>query len=68
VKIIVIGSTGIIGSEVAKALSANKHEVVHASRSGDVKVDLNNPVSIRALFEEVRDIDAVVSCTGNAVF
>ena len=67
-KIIVIGSTGTIGSEVANALSASTHEVVHASRSGDVKVDLDNPASIRSLFEKVRDINAVVSCAGNAVF
>jgi uncharacterized protein YbjT (DUF2867 family) len=31
-RIIVIGATGIIGSEVVRALSQNKHEVVRASR------------------------------------
>ena len=35
-KIIVIGATGTIGSEVVKALTAKKHEVVAASRNGDV--------------------------------
>jgi uncharacterized protein YbjT (DUF2867 family) len=39
-KIIVIGATGTIGVEVAKALSASKHEVVRASRNGEVKVNL----------------------------
>lgn len=68
-RIIVIGATGTIGSKVAKALSRNNHEVVGASRNGDVKVDLNDPASLRALFETVRDVDAVVSCaSGKAVF
>jgi len=67
-KVIVIGATGTIGTEVAKALAANKHEVVSASRHGDIKVDLEDVASIRALFDAVRDPDAVVCCAGNAAF
>jgi NAD(P)-dependent dehydrogenase (short-subunit alcohol dehydrogenase family) len=67
-KIIVIGATGTIGREVAKALSAKKHEVLRASRNGDLKVDLDDRGSIRTMFERVSDIDAVVSCAGSAVF
>ena len=67
-KIIVIGATGTIGSEVAKALSLKKHEVLRGSRNGDVKVNLDDPASIRAMFEKIRDVDAVISCAGNAVF
>jgi uncharacterized protein YbjT (DUF2867 family) len=48
-KIIVIGATGTIGSEVVKALSLNKHEIVRASRSGDVKVNLDDAASIRTM-------------------
>ena len=67
-KIIVIGATGTIGGEVARALSLKGHEVVGASRSGGVKVTLDDPASVRALFDKVRDVDAVVSCAGNAAF
>jgi NAD(P)-dependent dehydrogenase (short-subunit alcohol dehydrogenase family) len=67
-KIIVIGATGTIGSEVVKALTSKKHEIVAASRSSQPSVNLDDPASIRALFERVRDADAVVSCAGNAVF
>jgi NAD(P)-dependent dehydrogenase (short-subunit alcohol dehydrogenase family) len=67
-KIIVIGATGTIGSEVVKALAAKKHEVVGASRNGEVRVTIDDPASIRALFERVRDVDAVVCCAGNAAF
>ena len=67
-KIIVIGATGTIGSEVVKALSQNKHEVVRASRSGEVKVNIDDPPTIRALFDKVQGVDAVICCAGNATF
>jgi NAD(P)-dependent dehydrogenase (short-subunit alcohol dehydrogenase family) len=68
VKIIVIGATGTIGTKVADALSAKKHEVVRVSRNGETKVNLDDPATIRALFERVNDVDALVSCAGNAAF
>jgi NAD(P)-dependent dehydrogenase (short-subunit alcohol dehydrogenase family) len=67
-RIIVVGGTGAIGSEVVKALSRNKHDVISASRNGEVKVTLGDASSIRAMFEEVRDVDAVISCAGTAAF
>ena len=67
-RIIVIGATGTIGGEVVKALSLNKHDVVRASRNGDVTVNLDDPATIRAMFETVRDVDAAISCAGNAAF
>jgi NAD(P)-dependent dehydrogenase (short-subunit alcohol dehydrogenase family) len=66
--IIVIGATGVIGSEVAKALAAKKHDVVRASRNGEVKVDVTDPDSIRSMFDEIGDVDAIVSCAGDAAF
>ena len=66
-KVIVIGATGTIGRAVADAL-ATSHEVVRASRRGDVKVDIEDKHSIAALFRQLKDVDAVVSCAGNARF
>jgi NAD(P)-dependent dehydrogenase (short-subunit alcohol dehydrogenase family) len=66
-KVIVIGATGTIGRAVADAL-ATGHEVVRASRRGEVKVDLEDARSIAALFQQVKDVDAVVSCAGDARF
>lgn len=60
-KIIVIGATGTIGGAVAEALAAD-HEVVRASRRGPVRVDLDDPASIGALFPAVGPVDAVVCC------
>ena len=67
-KIIVIGATGTIGVEVAKALSATEHEIVRASRNGEVKVNLEDSASIRDMFGEIQGVDAVISCAGNAAF
>jgi NAD(P)-dependent dehydrogenase (short-subunit alcohol dehydrogenase family) len=54
--------------EVVKALTLSKHDVVRASLNGDLKVNLDDPATIRAMFEKVRDVDAVISCAGNAAF
>lgn len=66
-KIIVVGSTGTIGGAVAAALGS-KHQVVGVHRKSDPPVDLEDLASLEALFEKVRDVDAVVSCAGNAAW
>ena len=42
--------------------------MVRASRKGEVKVDIEDRASIRALFAAVRGADAVICCAGGAVF
>ncbi len=63
-RILVIGATGTIGSEVVKAL-ADGNEVVAVTRSSaPVSVDLGDPASIRAMYAKVGRVDAVVSAAG----
>ncbi|MFJ6852625.1 short chain dehydrogenase [Streptomyces sp. NPDC091271] len=66
-KILVIGATGTIGSAVVGALEAShaSHQVVKASRSAPVKVDLDVPTSLDALFGDVPALDAVVCCAAS---
>ena len=59
-KVIVIGATGTIGTAVSSVLAEANYEVVRASRRGPVKVDLDNPSSLNALFASVREVDAVI--------
>lgn len=67
-RIILIGGSGTIGREVAKALAPN-HEVVTASRSsGELRVDMVEPASVEAMFQEAGRFDAVVSAAGSARF
>jgi NAD(P)-dependent dehydrogenase (short-subunit alcohol dehydrogenase family) len=63
-KVLVVGAGGTIGGAVADALEGS-HEVVRASRRGPVTVDLEDPASLDALFEKVRDLDAVVCCAAS---
>jgi NAD(P)-dependent dehydrogenase (short-subunit alcohol dehydrogenase family) len=67
-KVIVIGATGTIGKPVAEALEKRGYEVVRASRKSAISVDLEKLDTIRALFDKVKDVDAVISCAGGAAW
>ncbi|MFE4974347.1 short chain dehydrogenase [Kitasatospora sp. NPDC056651] len=64
-KILVIGATGTLGSAVADTLEAASHQVLRASRSGPLTVDLEDPASLDALFATLPDLDAVVCCAAS---
>jgi NAD(P)-dependent dehydrogenase (short-subunit alcohol dehydrogenase family) len=63
-KVIVVGATGTLGRAVVSALEP-AHEVVRASRRGPVRVDLEDPGSLDALFAAVPDPDAVICCAAS---
>jgi NAD(P)-dependent dehydrogenase (short-subunit alcohol dehydrogenase family) len=68
-KILVVGATGTIGKKVAEALEQSNHEVVSAGhKDGDVTVDLGSKDSIGAMFQQVGQVDAVISTAGVAGF
>ena len=67
-RLVVIGASGVIGSAVADALAQKGHEVLRASRRGEVKVDIEDPTSIRSMYETIGRVDGVVSCAGSGVF
>lgn len=66
-KVLVVGATGLIGQTVADTL-AQEHEVVRSSRNDSERADMSDPASVRALFERVGPVDAVVSCAGAVPF
>ncbi|MBT6093780.1 MAG: short chain dehydrogenase [Rhodospirillaceae bacterium] len=66
-RILIVGATGTIGKAVSNALS-DQHEIITASRNGDVKVDLSDPQSIGRMFETVGKVDAVISTAGSGKF
>lgn len=68
-KIILVGANGIIGSAVAEELASNGHEVVKVGRnSGDYQMDMSNVEDIKLMFEQIQNVDAVVSTAGAANF
>ena len=67
-KILLVGATGTIGSQVAEAL-AQRHEVIGASsKHPEWKVDISDAESIRSLYQKLGKVDAVVSAAGHAHF
>jgi NAD(P)-dependent dehydrogenase (short-subunit alcohol dehydrogenase family) len=68
-KVLVIGGSGTIGAAVADALRGGGHEVVTAGRgSGDLRVDITSPDSIRQMYGQAGRVDAVVSCAGGGAW
>lgn len=67
-KILVIGATGLVGGAAADALEAFGDEVLRASQSSELAVDITDPASITALFERVGTVDGVVSAVGSVPF
>lgn len=73
-RILVIGATGTVGQNVVRALSAHHEkagegrlEIISASRSSaEYPVDCRDDASVKALFERVGTVDAVVSTIGGA--
>ena len=67
-RILVIGATGTIGKAVVAALGG-RHEIIQASRhKAHEQVDIADPASLRALFDRVGRVDAIVSAAGNAAW
>jgi len=67
-RVLVIGSKGLLGSAISKILQPT-HEVIEASRSSKLHpVDISNPESIKALFENLGKLDAIVCTAGVANF
>jgi len=65
-RILVIGATGTIGRAVVQLL-AGHHDVVQASATkSKLTVDISEPGSIRALFQSVGPVDAIISTAGKA--
>ena len=66
-RIIVVGSTGLIGKYVAEALIAYG-DVIGVSRTTEISVDVKDPASIKKMYEKVGKVDHVVSCIGKVTF
>ena len=65
-QILIIGAFGTIGRHITSALES-EHQIIKVSRSqGDLKVDLEDPAGIEAMYATFPDLDAVVCVAGEA--
>jgi NAD(P)-dependent dehydrogenase (short-subunit alcohol dehydrogenase family) len=63
-KIIVFGSTGLIGKELVKQFSAN-HEIIEVSRSStEITADYTDKNSLVEMFEKIGTFDALINVAG----
>ena len=67
-KVVIVGAAGTVGKTAVSALS-NRHEIIRVGRtSGDVQMDIEDRDSIRAMYQQVGKVDAVVSAVGQVHF
>jgi NAD(P)-dependent dehydrogenase (short-subunit alcohol dehydrogenase family) len=67
-KVIIVGAAGAVGNTAVQALSG-RHEVISVGRTtGDVQMDIEDVDSIRAMYQQVGKVDAVVSAVGHVHF
>ncbi|WP_303846959.1 short chain dehydrogenase [Aeromonas sobria] len=67
-KIVIVGASGTVGSAVSELL-AKDHQVIRVGHSsGDATVDMRDPASIKALFAQLGQFDALVVASGSVAF
>jgi len=67
-KILIVGGCGTIGKKIVDALQP-KHQVITAGRnSGDIHVDITDPMSIQKMFEDIKQVDACVCTAGTGFY
>lgn len=65
-KILFVGATGTVGNKVVEELE-KRHEVVKiGSSSGDIQMDMTSLDSIRAMYKQAGEFDAVAIAAGGA--
>jgi NAD(P)-dependent dehydrogenase (short-subunit alcohol dehydrogenase family) len=68
VRVLLVGAEGTVGQAACNELKP-RHDIIKAGRtSGDVNVDLTDMASVKAMYDKLGKIDAVVSCAGHVHF
>ncbi|HLX26446.1 MAG TPA: short chain dehydrogenase [Candidatus Cybelea sp.] len=67
-RILIVGANGAIGRAVTAELS-DRHEIITAGRSsGELRVDIADLASVRAMYDRTSGLDAVACAAGNVHF
>jgi NAD(P)-dependent dehydrogenase (short-subunit alcohol dehydrogenase family) len=67
-RIFLVGAAGTLGRAVAAELGARHHIIPAGRQSGDVRLNLADPASIREAMAGAAPLDAVVSTAGEVAF
>lgn len=63
-KVVIIGSTGLIGKAIAALLTGKGHETVQVSRTTHPSVDLGDLTSINSFYKALGEVDAIICVAG----
>jgi NAD(P)-dependent dehydrogenase (short-subunit alcohol dehydrogenase family) len=67
-RIFLVGAAGTLGRAVAAELGTRHHIIAAGRQSGDVRLDLSDPVTIRKALAGAAPLDAVVCTAGEVAF
>ncbi|MCT4613743.1 MAG: short chain dehydrogenase [Marinifilaceae bacterium] len=63
-KLVLVGSTGVIGSKVVELMKAD-YEIVTVNRtSGDYQLDMSDANAVEEMFKKIGSFDALISTSG----
>ena len=65
-RILIVGGTGTIGRKVAEYYSGDNEVIIAGSKSGDIKVNIEDSESIKSMFDKVGQLDSIISTTGKS--
>jgi NAD(P)-dependent dehydrogenase (short-subunit alcohol dehydrogenase family) len=65
-KILIIGGNGTIGKTVVAHFKENNQIIIAGRSNSDVTVDISDSKSIKAMFEQIGKLDAIICIAGEA--
>lgn len=65
-KILIIGGNGTIGNKITSYYAENNEVLVAGRTNGDVNVDIADSTSIKKMFSQIGQVDAIVCIAGEA--
>lgn len=65
-RILIIGGNGTIGNKVSQYFKENNDVIIAARTNGEFNVDITNSQSIKDLFNQTGQVDAIICIAGEA--
>ena len=67
-KILIVGGTGTVGAAIVPLLRGRSEVIVAGLHQGDIQVDVTQRESIKAMYDAIGKLDAVIACIGKVHF